>query len=136
MEYKLVVEEGRNMNALEFNKVLEERCKKMQDTLNKKSAEYSTNENKLHNFNRAAETLGSCPEKALIGMAIKHWVSILDIVDKIDKNLDYPDKFMIDEKIGDMINYLVLLEAMIKEHITPVDTLTPDNTFVGIGSDE
>ena len=127
MEYKLVLKEGMNMNALEFNKILEERCKKMRDTLNKKSAEYSTNENKLHNFNRAAETLGSCPEKALIGMAIKHWVSILDIVDAIDETGKYPNKNMIDEKIGDMINYLVLLEAMIKED--------SNNTFVGMVGD-
>jgi hypothetical protein len=50
-------------------------------------------------------------------MWAKHIVSILDIVD------EFPDKrpsiAILSEKIGDAINYLVLLEAMIVEDIFP-----------------
>jgi hypothetical protein len=47
-------------------------------------------------------------------MKLKHDVSILDIVDDI-----YADMFVedgvIDEKIGDAINYLILLKAVLLE---------------------
>lgn len=48
-------------------------------------------------------------------MLVKHWVSIEDVV--IDERLSSapPDHAMIDEKIGDAINYLILLEAVLKE---------------------
>ena len=120
------------MNLIEFDRVLSARQHRMRKVLAAKSAEYSTNADKLHNFRRAADTLGECPEKALIGMAIKHWVSILDIIDKIAESGEYPDENTIDEKIGDMINYLVLLEAMIKEVIRKD---VPDNPNIVIGYD-
>ena len=58
--------------------------------------------------------LGGSREKALIGMLAKHLVSVLDMVDSFGKE-DLPTTSFIDEKIGDSINYLILLEAMLKE---------------------
>ena len=78
----------------------------------KKNLEYSRGGDKLHNFKRAGDMLGVTPEKALVGMFAKHLVSILDMVDDLPV---LPDKEIMEEKITDSINYLLLLEALIKE---------------------
>lgn len=97
----------------------------MRKVLASKNKEYASDSDKLHNFKRAADMLRCTPEKALIGMATKHIISILDIVDKIEHYYNtIPDVkpseintpiSMIEEKIGDAINYLILLEALLKE---------------------
>ena len=79
-----------------------------------KNKEYSRNNDKLHNFKCAGRLLDTTPEFALLGMFSKHMVSIIDIVDDIP---DLPDYSLLEEKITDAINYLVLLEALVKERI-------------------
>lgn len=49
-------------------------------------------------------------------MRDKHEVSIMDIIDDIDRGI-LPHPKLIDEKIGDSINYLVLLEALLYDRI-------------------
>lgn len=98
-----------------FEKVLDERINKIITTLRKKAKEYAR-EDRLHNFKVAARRLGVTPERALLGMKEKHEVSVLDIIDDIDKGIR-PTKALIDEKIGDSINYSILLEALLLERI-------------------
>ena len=104
------------MNMEEFDKLLENRIMLLRRILSFKSSEYSRNNDKLHNFKRAGQMLNVSPEKALIGMKVKHDISILDIVNDID-NDKLPSIELLQEKIGDSINYLILLEALIKERI-------------------
>lgn len=78
----------------------------------KKNEEYSRNNDKLHNFKVAGRILNCSPEEALKGMMIKHLVSIFDIIDDLPK---LPDEEILNEKITDSLNYIVLLEALIKE---------------------
>lgn len=110
----------------EFNKLLDEILQRTIKVLASKSAEYSTDSDKLHNFKRAGAMEQCSPEKALIGMWTKHIISLLDIVDILDKEdakynghvICRPQEVtisLIEEKIGDAINYLILLEALIKE---------------------
>jgi len=104
------------MNPQEFNKVLKTRIELTKKVLAYKSGEYSTKTDKLHNFKRAGQMQNCSSAKALIGMWTKHIVSILDIVDNIEKDDSYhPSPALLEEKIGDAINYLILLEALIKE---------------------
>lgn len=84
--------------------------------IQQKHKEYSRNNDKLYNFKRAGEILRCTPFKALLGMFSKHLVSIIDIVEDIDKGI-MPSQEMLDSKIGDAINYHVLLEALIIERI-------------------
>ena len=72
--------------------------------------------------------LGQSPEKALVGMLAKHLVSILDIVDAIPKQI--PTPALVEEKIGDAVNYLILLEALLKERIGS-GILIPNKTIKG-----
>ena len=107
------------MNNKTFNEILERRLAITREILQKKATEYARNDavlgyDRLHNFNRASQMLGGSREKALIGMLAKHLVSVLDMVDSFGKE-DLPTTSFIDEKIGDSINYLILLEAMLKE---------------------
>ena len=103
------------MNNEMFNKVTEERIKMCVDVLCKKSDEYSTDNDKLHNFKVAGALQGCSDVKALGGMMCKHTVSIYDLINDFEcgKNISID---LWNEKIGDSINYLLLLNAMIVEH--------------------
>jgi hypothetical protein len=111
-----------------FEKILNRRIKLTKSVLPTKNKEYASDSDKLHNFKRAGAMLGCTPEKALIGMWTKHIISILDKVDEIEYKCnsesdcfpvfeDDTEEYIetIEEKIGDAINYLILLEALIKE---------------------
>lgn len=100
------------MNHELFNIILEARIVKMRSTLAAKAKEYST-EDRLHNLKVAARIVDSSPEAASFGMAVKHLVSILDMVN----GTTLPNMTLIDEKIGDFINYMVLLEALFIERL-------------------
>lgn len=117
------------MNADQFDKILERRLELISSVLASKREEYAAGGDRLHNFKRAAEMLGVSREKALAGMMAKHWVSVLDMVDGKAKLTEE----LIEEKIGDSINYLVLLEAMLKEKrlgaVAKVRVASPDPGF-------
>ena len=102
------------MNHETFCNLAAKRFQACQDILAAKSKEYSRSGDKLHNFHRAAALLDCSPEKALIGMMAKHIVSVLDLVDDIEAG-GLPDEALVSEKIGDLVNYSILLEALITE---------------------
>ena len=78
-------------------------------TLIEKHGEYATEDN-FHNFNQSALLMGISPQLALAGMMSKHTISIYDMMQ--DRIVDYPiEKWR--EKIGDHINYLLILWAMV-----------------------
>jgi len=104
------------MNAMNFDAVVERRCDLIKSVLVNKAKEYASDVDRLHNFKVAAK-LGrdeTSPEQALWGMLRKHIVSVIDIIEDTAKG-KYPPAAMRDEKIGDCINYLILLEALLIE---------------------
>ena len=103
-----------HMNQETFNSVLDRRITLCREVLSGKSKEYARDEDKLHNFKRAALLENCTPEKALRGMFTKHIISVYDIIDDIEKGT-IPTQHLLDEKIGDSINYLILLEALVNE---------------------
>ena len=103
------------MNAEDFNKLVERRIDLIKKVLIKKGKEYSSENDRLHNFKVAAAIDMQSPVEALWGMAKKHLVSIIDMKNGIAKNGTIYNQAYVDEKIGDMINYLILLEALIEE---------------------
>jgi hypothetical protein len=109
------------MTNEKFQIILDKRLNSIQSVLASKATEYATSSDRLHNFNRAAQILGIDRRSALTGMLSKHLVSILDIVDNFE-NIK-PSFEMIEEKIGDAINYLILLEAMLKEDVEQLITI-------------
>lgn len=104
------------MDSKHFDEVLEDRLRAIRLSLLIKGKEYHRNGDPLHNFNRGAKLSGQSREKVLWGFALKHHVSFLDMLDDMDKG-KFPSEETVNEKIGDLINYLILCEASIKDKI-------------------
>lgn len=104
------------MEEKRFYKLVDERLSKITSTLASKGNEYSTPGNKLHNFDRGANITGQTREIVLLGFLLKHQISILDIIDKIEVGV-LPTRKLLDEKLTDIINYYILLEASIVDRI-------------------
>jgi hypothetical protein len=100
----------------EFDSIVHDRTVMIKRTLSVKAKEYRRNNDPLHNFRVAAKVGNTTEEKALWGFATKHYVSFLDILNDIEQG-KLPTFEYVDEKIGDLINYLILCEASMKEKI-------------------
>lgn len=95
------------MTPEQFEAVLGRRIERVRATLATKRREYSRGD-ALHNFKRAAEFQRITPEQACWNFAMKHLVSLQDMVE--DRQVHPREAW--DEKLGDAINYLILLEAI------------------------
>jgi hypothetical protein len=104
------------MNDQEFNKIVDERCDAIVAILTAKATEYARGD-RMSNFKTAAALAKTTPEMALRGMLAKHIVSIWDLIDDIEKGWQPAESMnnLAKEKIGDAINYLILLEGLIEE---------------------
>lgn len=104
------------MTTEEFNKIIEAALESSRNVLVSKAAEYASEDDKLHNFNKAARITGKTREECLWGFALKHLVSVTDIIDEMSKDPKYiPSRDLVIEKFGDLRNYLLLLEACIED---------------------
>lgn len=101
------------MNTEDFNKIIHEQISRCEDTLYKKADEYAM-EDRLHNFKVAAGIQNCLPTTALGGMMAKHTVSVYDMIRGLEEGKSYPLELW-NEKIGDSINYLLLLAAAVRE---------------------
>lgn len=99
------------MNAEKYQMYITETMQDSLNTLTAKAKEYADTDDMLHNFKVAACLQGKTQEQALGGMMSKHLVSIYDMID----NAPAYSKAAWQEKIGDTINYLLILSAMIKD---------------------
>ena len=101
------------MKAEQFEEIINNRIETCKSVLCSKSEEYATDD-RLHNFKVAGE-LQKCPAvKALGGMMAKHTVSVYDLIDDYEQGKAISQE-MWAEKIGDSINYLLLLTALLEE---------------------
>lgn len=99
------------MTTEEFNVIVEKRLESIKRILITKSKEYAISEDRLYNFRRGAKFTNKTPYETLWGYLTKHLVSIHDMVE--GKRSYTPEA--VEEKIGDAINYLILLEALLLE---------------------
>lgn len=102
------------MDYITFNSLVGQRFDQCGKVLTEKGEEYSRGGDRLWNFKRAAAKTGTTPARALMGMKAKHDVSVDDMVDMLKRGV-VPSREMVAEKIGDSINYLLLLEGLIEE---------------------
>lgn len=106
------MDEGEEMTSEELNIIVNKRCETIKLILTEKAAQYARGD-RLSNFKKIAAFRHKTPEEALMGLVVKHIVALDDFIQ------DLPDKKMPieqwEEKIGDIINYMILLEAMVKE---------------------
>lgn len=104
------------MDSKQFDEVVERALTRSMEVLVHKAKEYAMGGDRLHNFNRGAQIAGSSRERVLKGFMLKHLISVFDIIDNIDKGI-IPSREFIDEKVGDSINYMLLLEASLVDKI-------------------
>ena len=110
------------MNTTTFERLFEDQVNRSRSILVSKAKEYAT-EDRLHNFKVAAALEGKTPEQALAGMMAKHTVSVYDMA---ESGQPYPIELW-QEKITDHINYLFLLNAIVRESCWSDDRKAVDN---------
>jgi len=98
------------MNSEDFKKINEVFFKHCIDTLNKKQKEYSEGKSVFHVFDQGAYKRRCMREDIIDAFMFKHEISIDSIQEdfKINK---FPDIDTINEKFGDIINYLLIKRA-------------------------
>lgn len=99
------------MNAKTFDDTVQRQVQHSLDLLCAKGTEYAPGVDRLAAFKKAAALQGCTQEQAAFGMLAKHLVSIADMV-QTDSRFS-GERW--DEKIGDSINYLLILRAIVEE---------------------
>lgn len=105
------------MNRKEFKEIIESRLEFCRILLESKGNEYIPEyaNSPIHNFIEGAKIKGTTKSDYLLGLFIKHFVSIKDIVDKYKFTKELSSNELIAEKITDAINYLLILECILEE---------------------
>lgn len=98
------------MTPEHFEQVFDEQMIRCRSTLSVKADEYATSD-RLHNFKVAAKLQSTTERDALGGMMAKHIVSVFDLC-RQEELAPIP---VWNEKIGDALNYLFLLRAIVEE---------------------
>jgi hypothetical protein len=104
------------MNNKAFMEMTRRRMDRCLKVLDPKEREYARGGDRFHNFRRAGEILARTPEDALLGMAVKHLTSIMDMAKDAGSGV-FIDPKQLDEKFNDIHNYLFLLEGLLQERI-------------------
>jgi hypothetical protein len=106
------------MKLQELDILLEKRIEKMRAVLASKGTVYTAgDQDRLHYFKVSGRIGGTSPETALKGMLIKHLTSVFDMIDMCESGCIDFDEERVDEKVGDVIVYMVLLEALFSERL-------------------
>lgn len=92
----------------DFMKFITNREDSCRSVLARKGVIYSSNKDRLSNFKSVGAMKKETPQKALWGMVTKHIIATQDMIDSGDT----PSLEWIDEYLGDIHNYMHLLEAI------------------------
>lgn len=96
------------MNQEDFGKLIANRIERSTSVLARKGVIYSSDEDRLSNFNSVGAMKKETPQKALWGMVCKHIIATQDMIN----SGGIPTADWIDEYLGDIHNYMHLLEAI------------------------
>lgn len=99
--------------VIQFQKIVNERLRKVNVILGEKGKEYSRNNNPFHNFDIGARMEGKPAPEILDGFLLKHIISYKDMIKDIEAGKTIPAP-LIEEKFGDIITYFIIQEALIK----------------------
>ena len=105
------------MTSEKFEEIFNNRIEKIKHLLIVKAKEYASNDDRLHNFRKAAKRLNTTMEAICWQhFCEKHLVSLDDIIEdtKLGK---FPSKDKLEEKLMDIMIYSFLLEATFVEDI-------------------
>lgn len=118
------------MDVTDFETVFARQIEQSKNTLVGKAKEYADDTDRLHNFKVAAAMAQNTPKQACWGLVVKHLTSLSDMV----KSDDIYPVAVWDEKIGDSINYLILLRALeFEADNEPASSIGPDPRHARFG---
>lgn len=102
------------MTQSEINEIFDRTISECRAVLCGKADEYVGKGDRLSNFKHAAHLQNLSLPAALAGMMSKHTVSVYDMIYRYQNGEKFSEeKWM--EKVGDHINYLILLQAVLAE---------------------
>ncbi len=100
--------------------VVQRRVQLIQDVLDAKNSEYADQDGVFKAFTESLPLSFHDTKQAVAWeFMVKHLQSIKMIIEAKSKTGKIPDEKMLEEKIGDAINYLILIEGMFKEDMAP-----------------
>lgn len=79
-----------------------------------KNNEYGNESDALYHFTRAAELHKTSSEDIALKYATKHLISVISLVEQSTRN-EMLYKSFVDEKMGDLVCYLLLIWAMLSD---------------------
>lgn len=104
------------MTSQDFKLLIERRQDQSVNTLVRKNLEYGTQTDMLESFKEQAQlSLHNTPMGIGWELMVKHLYSVRRIIREYEETGKIPSQEMIDEKFGDAINYLILIEALFEE---------------------
>lgn len=104
------------MTEKQFEEEVEKTLNQLKQTLIVKGKEYRRNSNPFHNFEQGAKITGTSREKVLDGFLLKHEVSVMDMVNDLDKNV-LPTTNVVNEKFNDILIYNIIKKMSIIDRI-------------------
>ena len=108
----------RATNGKQFDKYCVKRVTELLRIHQEKSREYAEEFDRLANFRHGAALERTIPEAYLLGLVAKHEVALRDYTRRLEQGKGTPIKQWL-EKTGDVIIYMLLLEGLLMEHLTP-----------------
>jgi len=108
------------MDAKRFDAIVSDTLEAVRQTLRLKGDEYARGD-RFSNFRKIAGLMDITPEKAAYGLVSKHFVALGDFVSDLDAGRLQPAGRW-DEKLLDVIAYMCILRAMIKERLEQSST--------------
>lgn len=107
------------MNRKDFSNYVDFVKERTSNVLQKKGDEYSYNAGAFENFEEGVQiSLANTREGVAWGYVTKQIQSVRALIREVDTGkTDHLTAELIDEKFGDVINYMILIEAMLKERV-------------------
>lgn len=103
-----------------IDEIVETRLSLIRDVLAKKNTEYASDDDVFKAFVLSTSfSLHKTPQATAWEFMVKHLQSIQQMVSDYERVGKLPNEAQLEEKIGDAINYLILLEGMFKEALIP-----------------
>ena len=100
--------------------VVQRRVQLIQNVLQRKNEEYAGKDDVFKAFTESLPLSFHDTKQAVAWeFMVKHLQSIKMIIEARSKSGKIPDEKVLEEKIGDAINYLILIEGMFKEDMEP-----------------
>ena len=100
--------------------VVQRRVQLIKDVLQSKNEEYAGQDDVFKAFTESLPLSFHDTKQAVAWeFMVKHLQSIKLIIEERAKKGKIPDEKLLEEKIGDAINYLILIEGMFKEEMIP-----------------